>query len=587
MRSGHLALLALLAVFALVVAGCGPAARSPENGRGGQGERATARTMKVAGLELAVPDDNVLWPTVMPTDPGQPKYGGTLATVYPGDVPSLDPSHTTSYLRSIVGGPTYDKLVEWKVGPGNDPYKVEWVPGLAESWEISKDGLSYTFKLRKGVRWPDMPPLNGREFTSDDVRFSYEYFTREGSLVKDGFAKVDGIETPDKYTAIYRLKQRDRAFLNSIGGPYVGFIVPREVVQRDGDLKSVMIGTGPFYNTEGYQPKIGIDFKRNLNHWRKDERGNQLPYVEGWSFRVIPDNSARIAAFRTGKLDLGSGVFRTAAEVQAFMKTNPNVLAQETDSVGANVTAFRLDKAPWNDVRVRRAMSLAIDNDEIARTVYGVPKANMQATIRGLWVSEKDDVETLGEWYRYDPERAKKLLAEAGYANGLKTDYQFFLYAQQDLEHYEMYKDYWSKIGVDVELKSMDYTVFRNNSDRGTWDEMIRTISFPTYDDIDNVLNWVYNGGLGNKNQGSVNDPNINQWVEKFWASEDEAERLDLLKKIRRKWLDQVYTIPRGQGPSWFLWQPWVRNFQPSSNGWNSIYDHTLALAWVDNSWRR
>ncbi len=583
-----IALVLLIAAVGALSA-CGPASRPAGESRGDTGGKGTARTMEVAGLKLEVPEDNILWPTIYPKDPGQPKYGGTATTVYPGDIPSLDPSHTTSYLRSIVGGPTYDKLLTWKVGPGANPYMITWEPALAESWEVSKDALTYTFKLRKGVKWPDVPPLSGREFTSDDVRFSYEYFTRDGSLIKSGFAKVDAIETPDKYTVIYKLKQRDRAFLNTVGGPYVGFIVAKEVIERDGDLKKVMIGTGPFYNDEGYQPKTGIDFKRNPNHWRKDERGNNLPYLDGWKFRVIPDQAARVAAFRTGKLDIGTGVFSTRTEVQSIMKTHPNMLFQEFQSVSVSVDAFRLDKAPWNDVKVRRAVSLAINRDEIAQTIHDLPKAlSMAPTIRGLWLGEKDDPGSLGEWYQYDPEKAKKLLAEAGYANGFKTSFEFFEYTKTQVSEAEMRKSYWAAIGVDAELKSTDYTVYRNNTDRGTWDEMIRTISFPTYDDIDNVLNFVYYGGLGNKNQGSVNDPDINRWVETFWASESDAERRDLLKKIRGRWLDQVYTLASTPvAPSFVAWQPWLRNFQFSSNGWNSIYDHGYAVAWIDDSWRK
>ena len=577
----------IIAAASLLLSGCGPAQR--QTAQGGEDSKRTVRTMEVAGLKLVVPEANVIWPTVYPKDPGQPKYGGTITFAREGDAPSIDPSTTTSVYRSILGAPTYDKLVTWNSELGRDPYDIEWVPALAESWEISKDGLSYSFNLRKGVEWPDVPPVNGREFTSDDVRFSYDYFTRPDILIKSAFAKVETLEAPDKYTAIYRLKQRDSAFINTIGGVYAGFIVPREVVQRDGDLRKVVIGTGPFYSPEGYQPKVGIDFKRNPNHWRKDGSGNQLPYMEGWKYRVMPDHSARIAAFRTGKLDIGFNFFQTPSEVNNFAKTNPNILFQEYQSPGVTVNAFRIDKAPWDDARVRRAMSLAINHDEMAQALSELPKASMLApTIRGYWLGEKDDPQTLGEWYVYDPEKAKKLLSEAGYSNGFSTNYQFFEYTKADVARSEMLKSYWAAVGVDVELKSMDYTVFRSNTDRAGWDEMIRTISFPTYDDVDNVLNYVYHGGLGNLNQGGVNDPEINRWVEAFWSSDNTAERADLIQRIRRKWLDQVYTVPLYSAPNWNVWHPWVRNFQLVNNAWNSVmFDHAKAYVWIDDSWRK
>ncbi len=588
MRSLHWTLIAVAvgSVMTLILAGCAPASSRPD--RDGTAPAREARTMEVAGLKLEVPEDNLLWPTIYPKDPGQPKYGSTATIAYPGDPPSIDPSRTTSYLRSIVGGPTYDRLVTWNVGPGNDPYKISFVPGLAESWDISKDGLTYTFRLRKGVKWPDVPPVNGREFTSADVRFSHEYFTRGESLIKSAFEKVDRMETPDPYTVVYHLKQRDRAFINTVGGPYAGFIVAKEVVERDGDLRKVMIGTGPFYSLEGYQPKVGIDFVRNPNHWRKDENGNTMPYLDGWKFRAIPDQAARVAAFRTGKTEIQTGLFQTPTEMKNFMRSNPNVFFQETQSAGVTVDAFRLDKAPYNDVRVRRALSLALNRDEMAQTVYELPRAlTLAPTVRGLWVGEKDDPQTLGEWYQYDPERAKRLLAEAGYANGFKTIFEFFEYGKYVVSEAEMRKSYWAAIGVDAELKSADYTVYRSNTDRNTWDEIIRTISFPTYDDIDNVLNFVHHGSLGNLNQGAVNDPEINRWVETFWASDSDEERMELAKKIRRQWLDQVYTIPMVSAPSFTAWQPWLRNYQHASNGWNSLYDHGMSVAWIDDSWRK
>jgi len=589
-------LLAIVSVLCLIlVVACSPAARSGEEGRArdGAAEPRKAMVKEVAGLKLEVPEGNVMWPSVLPKDGREPKYGGIVSYAESADPPSLDPSLTTSVRQTNITAYGYERLVHLPIGPGVNPNEVKLVPGLAESWELSKDGLSYTFKLRKGVKWANVEPTKGREFTADDVIFTHQYYTRPQSIIKEGlWENIQKAEAPDKYTVVFRLRVPMKEFLYEMSSPSTAFIVPREVVERDGDLKKVLVGTGPFYAIEGYKPKVGLDFKRNPDYWMKDERGNKLPYIDGMAMYIMPDESARQAAMRTGKLDWGTDS-RTPSLQQVFLKGNPNAYGQETiTGLGGWGYHFRHDRTdvPFKDVRVRQAMSLGMNYKEWGQVIAEVPDPQLHVTIQSFWSKElPDTVENLSKivpWYSYDPQRAKQLLAEAGYPNGFKTTLEFFEYDKSRVARVEMFQDYMKKIGVEIEIKSMEYTVFRANLDTAGWQELSDSFQFPRRSDVDSLLNFVHSKGLGNANQGKFNDPQIDQWVEKFWASTDESERMGLLRKIRHRTLDLVPLIPYYVAPSLTNIQPWLRDFQPS----NSILvgdRRSIIHAWIDEGWRK
>ncbi len=597
--------LAFMMGLAILIVACGPGGSARREAQGGatseklagrdKAQSEAVKIVKVAGLDLKVPESNVMWPTRMTKDSREPKYGGVVNFVHSADPPSMDPSLTTSFYQSRITTYAYERLLHWPTEPGADPYDAKLVPGLAESWEASKDGLSYTFKLRKGVKWANVEPTNGREFTADDVIFTSKYYTRPQSIIKSGlWETVQKIEAPDKYTVVFHLQSPMKDFLPEISSPVVGLIVPREVIERDGDLKKVAVGTGPFYAIEGYRPKVGIDFKRNQDYWMKDERGKQIPYLDGMSLHIVADQSARQAAMRTGKLDWGAE-FSTPTEQRTFLKSNPNVYGQENiTGYGGQGWAFRHDRKdlPFNDARVRQAMSLAINYKEMAQTISEVPNPELHVSIRGFWTKEGtdtvDNLSKIAPWYSYDPERAKKLMAEAGYPNGFKTAIEFYEYSKADVGRAEMLQDYWKKIGIDAELKSMEYSVFRANVDTAGWQEMGYTFPFPNRMDVDSVLNFVHSKGLGIGTQGKYGDPQVDQWVEKFWASSNETERMDLLKKIRHYTLDQVSIIPLFAAPTFTNMQPWLRDFQPEINAFFPGKDRrNIVHAWIDDGWRK
>ncbi|MSQ14352.1 MAG: ABC transporter substrate-binding protein [Dehalococcoidia bacterium] len=194
--------------------------------------------------------------------------------------------------------------------------KFSIVPDLAKSWEVSKDGLTYTFKFNQGVKFQNTPPVNGREFTSEDAKYTLMRVTADPSVIVEkwkprfqralDFGKLDGMDTPDKYTLVVRLKEPYAPFLDAVAHPGSG-ILPREFVEKFPEkvILEGMIGTGAFMPTE-YRNQNIASFKKNPDYWRKDSQGGQLPYIDEVSFLYFADIQAQYAAFRARQIDITS-----------------------------------------------------------------------------------------------------------------------------------------------------------------------------------------------------------------------------------------------------------------------------------------
>jgi ABC-type transport system substrate-binding protein len=336
-----------------------------------------------------------------------------------------------------------------------------------------------------------------------------------------------------------------------------------------------------------------MQYRRHPDYWQFDPKGNRLPYIDAIRTFAIADPVGRNTAFRTGKIDL-SAAFNNPRDLRSLLRTNPNVLIQEFPSIGGSAIAFRLDTAPWSDVRVRRAMALAIDFDTWAQTVFDVPRAVMSGKVNGSWYGLKDQTipavtEICGcPWYQYDPKRAKELLAEAGYKPGdINLHVQYFAY-QPDVPYtFELWAAYWKAIGVNTQLTSMDYTVIRPMVDRGSWTDMTNSyLCCPGPSTPDAVVASVLPGTNWAAAHGNVNDPVLTSLAKEYLASyRDEAKRLALLRQIHARWLDQVYDWTWNTAGRYSLFSARLRNYQPTIGLRGSDPPHSLMIAWFDDDW--
>jgi len=229
-----------------------------------------------------------------------PKRGGVLRLTFQADPVHFDPHQTISFVTMVPLSFVYSRLVKVKAGPAVKPMTYPIEPDLAESWTQPND-TTYVFKLRRGVRWHPKPPVNGRELTAADVKYTYERFlTIAGNPNKPVLEYVDKIEAVDKYTVKFTLKEPNAWFLDLLASTST-WIIAKECVEKFGDLKKVesVVGTGPWM-LERWEPNVRLSYVRNPNYFVSG-----LPYADGVDVLIDKDPASRLATWLSGKSDFG------------------------------------------------------------------------------------------------------------------------------------------------------------------------------------------------------------------------------------------------------------------------------------------
>jgi peptide/nickel transport system substrate-binding protein len=515
------------------------------------------------------------YPSWTPPSDKPPKRGGILTRASAWDPPVLDPRLTNSVGLSQIATLTYNRLLRY---PFADEAKgsadLTLKGDLAESWEGSTDFKTWTFKLHQGVKWHNVPPLNGRELVADDIKYAYEAYAKEG-VQSFTFQEIDGIETPDKHTIRIQLKTPNTMFLQNVAEA-VTTIFPREVLEEDGDLKKRMIGTGPFMLKEN-ERKVKMVLARNPEYFDKG-----YPYIDEYRILSTPDAATRLAAFRTGQSDILG--LQSLADVETLRKTNPKAVVQETTTVlapfGLNL---RPDKPPFNDVRVRRAISMAIDRQKQVDTLFeghailgwGIPYF--------YWQDELPSASDLGPYWQYRPEEAKKLLAEAGHPNGFETTLFYYEYFPQMTSQIQLVQqDLKRNLNIELKITKNDYTTYFGRYADGKWDGAAWGFQTGYAVSLDERT-YHYMHSKSPKNYFRVADPVIDELAIALRQTPDRAEQRAITKKIVAREHDQVLRMWMPYDAGFNIWQPHTRNIGGLDLRTNFGYgSSTLARLWLD-----
>jgi len=298
----------------------------------------------------------------------------------------------------------YNTLVRYRGCFSSD---TAMVPSLAASWEVSADGGAWTFKLRQDVRWHDLPPVNGRAFTSADVAWMIDE-QKQGGVLRSYWQDVTH-EEPDLHTVVLRTPEPQADFIGKVGAP-TNLMMPREIKEQYGDFKTVAVGTGAFMVKE-FKPAQGeVAMEPNPSYWEMGEDGQRLPYLSQLRGVSFADYTAQLAALRTGQIDSTSTFGLRKLDADALRQSG--LRPWEFLAFAPQSLWFNLKRKPWDDVAVRRAVALAIDQEELIAVNRGgaaytgfIPPS----LVEWAWPQEK-----LKEKFKPDPERAKRLLAELG-----------------------------------------------------------------------------------------------------------------------------------------------------------------------------
>lgn len=365
---------------------------------------AVALMLLLLGLAAAIAQESQPLDQLYGPTPADAQQGGEVVVGIVYEPPALDPVHNQADATTAVTVLMYQGLAY-----------TDWDgtirPMLATSWDVSDDGLTWTFELREGVTFH-----NGEQLTAADVKYSYDYIRSEdcgcaGSVYLNA---VESIEVVDDYTVEFHLSSRNSAILAGVADKLTA-VFPEGYFEDEGaqsQLNQASVGTGPFM-LEGFSPNESIRLVRNPDYWQPD-----APYLDAITFVSVPDGNSLLNGLRTGQIDLAQ-LARPQDVVQ--LEGVNGVDYQEQTSWVQKSLDLQAGGGATEDIAVRQAIALAIDKQDILQAAvqgYGQVIGLVPAGMQERWGAPLDELPMQGP----DPERAREILAEAGYPDGVDVE---------------------------------------------------------------------------------------------------------------------------------------------------------------------
>ena len=463
---------------------------------------------------------------------------GYLVAALNADIQTADVQKTSKDYE--VPFNIFDRLVDVEVGTDGNS-KI--VPSLAESWDISDDGLEYTFHLRQGVKFH-----NGNDFTAEDVAYTFHrMLTVEGGVNTEFIDQIkgadellagetdtlEGVEVVDDYTIKVTLKEPFAGFLASISSPGVS-IYDSEATEAAGDQfgmdPAVTVGTGPFeFSSWSFNNQLVLT--RNEDYWKG---ASGLP---GVVIKIIPDTETQSMMFESGELDI-LDLDYAADSVDRFTETYPDQIVQGP-RVGIVYFTMNFNKEPFQDVRVRKAVQMSIDRQAILDALYGGRGQVEQGIFPHGLIGFNPDQEEI----KYDPEAAKALLAEAGYADGFDMEIAADSSASDTMTMaLEIVSDQLAEVGIRAEIKNYDESTWLETRKSGELGSFMSTWS-ADYNDPDNFI-YTFFGNEEKTRIRSINYPDteVMERVAKARTIVNEDERLAEYKALEEKIIHEDYS---------------------------------------------
>ncbi|HLO11790.1 MAG TPA: ABC transporter substrate-binding protein [Pseudoneobacillus sp.] len=458
-----------------------------------------------------------------------------------GDSVSLDPISTTEGETFKVTDNIFENLVSF------GEQDMELNPGLAESWEVTPDGLTYTFKLRQGVKFHD-----GTDFNADAVLFNFNrwmngteedfpYYTMFGGYKADEGHVIKEITAVDPYTVKFVLKRPQAPFLKNLAMSPFGISSPAAVEQYGDDYRSHPVGTGPFKFVE-WKANDTITIEKNPDYWQQG-----LPKLNKVIFRVIPENTARLNALASGEIDVMDGLNNSD---EATVLANENLQVIERPSMNVGYIGLTNTHKPFDNKLVRQAINYAIDKQSIIDAFYG---GKAQAAVNPMPPAIPGYNDAI-EAYPFDLEKAKSLLAEAGYADGFKMDLWAMPvarpYMPEAMKVAEVIQASLAKIGVTVNIQSVDWATYLEKAKNGEFDSFMLGWTGDN-GDADNFLYTLLDkDSIGSNNSAMYNSEELHKILIQAQTEVDEDARNELYKKAQEiihedaPWVPLVHSIP-------------------------------------------
>ena len=539
-----------------------------------------------------------------------PEYGGTLTYATGGAAPANADTHFL-HVQAMVTGATTEKLgiMDWAIDRDVFSFRNTYIPlsvyrpHLAESWD-TPDPLTIIFNIRNGVNWHDKAPMNGREFTADDVVFNFHRLLGLGEFAEAGPSPftyqrpaAESVTATDRYTVVIKLPEPSSAALGQYLGIGLTYMNAPEVIQEHGDVKDWrnLVGTGPYLLTD-WTEGSSFTFQKNPDYWKDDEKypGNRLPYIDEIQGLIILEEATYLAGLRTGKIDflgfpVGVSDIASVEVLDSLQKSNPEIVLQAWWDRSENSYAIDASKPPFDDVRVRRAMQMAIDLEGIDRSVYKgtsawQPQGIIGEGVSGYFTPFEEWQEAVKSGYRYDPAGAEALLDEAGYPRG--ADGTRFKTVLNHLYRFplgfsELAATYWADIGVDVEINVLDEAGASPARRDRTWEGLIYHTMGNNTEPLGFVRQMVHSSS--HEDLHGIRYPELDALLDAAQATDSEEERQRLVKEVDLYTMENHWWIWGPKAGKYMSHQPWVVGFNGET--WLGFMDRLTILArlWIDS----
>jgi peptide/nickel transport system substrate-binding protein len=529
-----------------------PAAAAPTSAPQAAPTTAPAPTSAPAAAPTTAPAPTSA-PAAAPTSApaaGQPKRGGILKVGLQADPTSLDPQKTSLTALFHVTEHIYSLLVRLKPDLTVDP-------DLAEKWDISSDGKTYTFTLRQGVKFHSGKPL-----TSADIKYTFARLVDPATASPNAglLSSVEAVTAPDDHTVVITLKQADASFLTNLTNPAT-VIINQDAVEKNGDLTKTADGTGPFVFKE-YVPNTRVVLERNPDYW---ETGK--PYLDGIEMTIASDDTARTAAVRTGTVDFIE--YAPLKDIDSLKNDTSLVLAGDQNTnirfIGLNVT-----RSPYSDLKVRQAVAAVIDRDAVlGPAVFGYGTSTLEIFPPGYWagLGTKPPAQ--------DVAKAKQLLADAGYPNGFSTtilswsQYSFLSNAAVVVQ------DQLKQIGITADINLEENAAYIKDYLDNNFDLTVTGTS--AYVDPNDI--YLRNFGTGQpSNAVRYSNPQADALIAQGVATTDQAKRKQIYQQLQQLLLDDVPWVNLYIANQFEAMKTYVKGYTHIPTGTN----YTLKDVWLD-----
>ncbi|MBI3706712.1 MAG: ABC transporter substrate-binding protein [Proteobacteria bacterium] len=456
----------------------------------------------------------------------------TLVIAIAADPTGLDPEAVLNNTSGFVMSTIYDSLVKYKQGT------VEVEPGLAEKWDVSADGLTYTFHLRKGVKYHDGTPFNApnyiktikRLLDKDDPDSIYKSGHVE-AFFPETYSSVVSYTATDDNTVVFKLKEVSGPFTTDLAMVWNAVVSPEAVHKYGKDFRNHPVGTGPFIFKE-WRPGDQVVLDANPNYW------GGKPKVDRIIFKVMPDAQAALLAAKRGDVHVLADV---SSRTIPAIRSDPNLVVLTQPGLTVNGIGLTNDVKFFSDVRVRQALNYAVDRDAINKSLYqGLAELMSSPLPSAQWGFD----ESL-KGYPYDPEKAKKLLAEAGYPNGFEVELLAYSsargYNPAGPEFAVAIQGYLQKVGVKTNIRKQEMGAFLAEVRSGKYQGMFMTGFSGDNGDPDNFLfNLFASPAMPVGDTSHYKNAEVDKLINDARHTADLAKRVAMYKKAQKIILDEA-----------------------------------------------